>query len=531
MACPSLQVIYLNIDLAAFTPDVYQALEWLQGQEVAKDFDINIITNNPFEDTASVFIQLSGLKNTTFHYRCFDIAADIYFSGNIPNTNFNVMGYPTNLGSPNPRGLLHPRNYMLLFYRQDIAQQHGIGLESLSTWYQLIQALQAVNGTDMDGDGRAEDWGLCLDVAPACKGYAILMSIASSMIVTHGHDQGLVWDPATGKPMLTGPAMKEALAIYQQLRRFTSPASANLCKRTNKEFVAGKCFATISWDTAFRSMNETAVLGRVGVAPLPGSPWVLDRTADVLRPCDSTRCPFAVAVPGVTAGLPLTASSTMNPPSPPGDRPRPPAMRQDGQATSSSPASQQGQQAGAYMLMNRPSFSSTALMSNSMGNDVYSEPQIEGIAVVAAVIENHLQPYAIARRSSIAAALQGPLLVGLAQAKPQAAQILESVFSSFGNSSLLYSRGDSSGGNTSTGTSRSAQGTISLQSMLDLTFWKKWYFHSDDAVRYLAALLQASTNPNAAGDYAAAGAPAVRGALDESAQLAGDKRSPADITR
>lgn len=208
-----------------------------------------------------------------------------------------IMGLPPdpNYSPPRAFGTVHPRTYLMLFYRADVQSTmvHNTGLD---TWQQLLSVLQAVNGTDMDGDGVGE-WGLCLDLRGSCMEGPLLSAIAASMIQTHGLTQGMYLAPGSMEPLMDNLAMQEAVQLYRQLLQYTSPTHSSTCTTSNQNFSAGKCWGTITWDVGFKYMAKAKIAGKIGAAPLPGSTNVLDRSNGKLVPCSPTTCPFAVEAP------------------------------------------------------------------------------------------------------------------------------------------------------------------------------------------------------------------------------------------
>ncbi len=116
----------------------------------------------------------------------------------------------------------------LLFYRKDLlARVNATGPPQ--TWTELLRMARALNGTDLNGDGRA-DYGICMDVRADC-GYQVnnLMAIAASMLQYSGTAQGVFFDPpsiSTGSPsaiLVNNPAFQSALQMYINLTKLAPP--------------------------------------------------------------------------------------------------------------------------------------------------------------------------------------------------------------------------------------------------------------------------------------------------------------------
>ncbi|KAL6755160.1 hypothetical protein V8C86DRAFT_2683483 [Haematococcus lacustris] len=198
-----------------------------------------------------------------------------------------------------PRGLLHPRAYLVMFYRRDLF--NALGLAPPETWEQLLQlatntslwaqaavvntlgsrapSAQASSGIGAAGTRPAAPAfsGLCLPLKANCTGAFLLMNIWASLTQYLGLDQGLHFEPLTMQPLVDSPAMDEALRLYARLAAAASPDSLTTCGPLHPAFLAGSCAITVGWDHYFSYTASQPVSGSVGVAPLPGSTRVWDR--------------------------------------------------------------------------------------------------------------------------------------------------------------------------------------------------------------------------------------------------------------
>lgn len=73
---------------------------------------------------------------------------------------------------------------LLLHYRADVLAHAEVPVPS--TWEQLLQVVQGLNGTvDMDGDGQV-DHALCLDLWSSCSTGSLLSAVFASMAQSQG---------------------------------------------------------------------------------------------------------------------------------------------------------------------------------------------------------------------------------------------------------------------------------------------------------------------------------------------------------
>lgn len=153
-----------------------------------------------------------------------------------------------------------------------------------------------------------------------------LLAIWASLAVSKGSSQGLFFEPTTMQPMLDSPAMKQALWMWGQIavaavKRLPlqpdASATTSACdpdtsnSRVHDAFSAGRCALTlasiasikalmtlqsssgsgdVSWNNSSGSLPLAANL--LGVAPLPGSPFVLDQRTGLLANCTKELCPY-----------------------------------------------------------------------------------------------------------------------------------------------------------------------------------------------------------------------------------------------
>ncbi|KAG2446698.1 hypothetical protein HYH02_008264 [Chlamydomonas schloesseri] len=177
----------------------------------------------------------------------------------------------------------------LMYYRLDIFQRDNLTVPQ--TWEQFADLAERYhNGPD----GLV---GACV-MPIGCRGESLMLrTIYASYVQTHGHSQGVYWDPETMQPLVNSPAMGQALRIFRRLYAVGLKTShAPTCLMP--EFNQGKCLLSISPGSRFKEANiggpnVTVLRGRIGFAPIPGSTRVLDRRSMTLVRCDKQRCPLA----------------------------------------------------------------------------------------------------------------------------------------------------------------------------------------------------------------------------------------------
>ncbi|KAJ9511504.1 hypothetical protein QJQ45_029834 [Haematococcus lacustris] len=201
----------------------------------------------------------------------------------------------------------------LLYYRLDLFQRYQLDVPQ--TWSDLLDMARLMNGTDTDGDGRPDLFGACLDMMPQCKISFFVAGIAASYIQNRGTQSGFWFDPDSDgslmRPLVgNNEAMHTVLQLLARLQAYMP--SERTCSRANPAFLAGKCLMTIDWGGVFKSAPNSNISqpGMLGIAPLPGSTQILDRTTLKLVNCTPALCPMAQPyrttrlAPNVTHTLP-----------------------------------------------------------------------------------------------------------------------------------------------------------------------------------------------------------------------------------
>ncbi|GFH07645.1 guanylate cyclase domain-containing protein, partial [Haematococcus lacustris] len=148
-----------------------------------------------------------------------------------------------------------------------------------------------------------------------CKISFYVAGIAASYIQNNGTQSGFWFDPDSDgsfmRPLVgNNEAMRTVLQLLVDLQAFMP--SERTCSNGHPAFLAGKCLMTIDWGGVFRAALTSNISrpGMLGIAPLPGSTQILDRTTLKLVNCTPALCPMAQpyrtarVAPNVTRTLP-----------------------------------------------------------------------------------------------------------------------------------------------------------------------------------------------------------------------------------
>ncbi|GFR48855.1 hypothetical protein Agub_g10809 [Astrephomene gubernaculifera] len=218
-------------------------------------------------------------------------------------------------------------NIKLLYYRRDVFDSYKLSVPR--TWEEVVDVATKLQSLklDLNDDGLA-DYGFCFDRRTDChQGYFDLMSILAPYLQYNGSSQGVVFDPNTirltdkNPALVDNPAMTRALQLYSQLIAL-SPADTNVTDTCDvsgaapadagvsmaARFANGSCLMGVGLGSFFKAFNASAYRGQLGVALMPGSFEVLNRTSNQLVNCTAELCPFATHVPATN---PAVTTSTL----------------------------------------------------------------------------------------------------------------------------------------------------------------------------------------------------------------------------
>lgn len=185
-------------------------------------------------------------------------------------------------------------DFHMVYYRSDVFAKAG--LKAPATWDDYLAAAKALNGQDMDGDGKG-DYGSCIAKKRGEQGYWWITSIASGSIQAKGTGEGAFFDTETFKPLIDNEAFIRALEIYKETNKYGPPNELAVgVGDTRGLFTAGKCALTLDWgDIGSLSVApESKVKDKVGSVILPGSKKILDRKTGKLVDVTKENAPYAV---------------------------------------------------------------------------------------------------------------------------------------------------------------------------------------------------------------------------------------------
>ncbi|KXZ56419.1 hypothetical protein GPECTOR_1g373 [Gonium pectorale] len=197
----------------------------------------------------------------------------------------------------------------IMYYHLDIFKRDNLSVPQ--TWEEFTDLAERYHGRD----GMM---GACIMAAGCRSDSYILRMIFGSYVQTEGQSHGMYWDPDTMDSLVNTPAMEAALAIFRRLRAVGPNATTPLsCLR--REYVRGQCLLSINAGTEFKvgqlSSGFGAMRGKMGMALMPGSTHVLNRTTRTLVPCSAMMCPLATGtavVNGVELPVNRPITSSVN---------------------------------------------------------------------------------------------------------------------------------------------------------------------------------------------------------------------------
>jgi len=188
-----------------------------------------------------------------------------------------------------------------LYYRKDLFDQHNISVPK--TWDEYIKVANFFHGMPAEifnaTSGKIQNGtlaGSCIGRAPGCGGAYWAQSILASMTQYSGTDKGSLLDTKDLSPLL-GPAMEETLRILEEQAKVGTSDEFDGCVGINVQAMnRGECAITYNWGNSFTEhvADGSVVRGKLGVADVPGSPYILNRTSGNLENCTLETCPFAV---------------------------------------------------------------------------------------------------------------------------------------------------------------------------------------------------------------------------------------------
>lgn len=186
----------------------------------------------------------------------------------------------------------------LMYYRRDLADRDG--WSAPRTWEDFVEIAERYDGDDLNNDGQP-DYGACICSDPS-RGSSFYHWITPylTMVQHSGTTQGafLHLSQEGIRTLVDNEAFRRTVQILRRAQG-TYPIGHN-SERARQDFADGRCAIYYTWPSGGAwSIQRSAdgqfpyMHGRLGVAPLPGSPEVLDRSANKLVPCTPSVCPYA----------------------------------------------------------------------------------------------------------------------------------------------------------------------------------------------------------------------------------------------
>ena len=186
-------------------------------------------------------------------------------------------------------------DFQMVYYRKDVLDKAG--LQPPKTWEDYIAIAKAINGQDMNGDGKP-DYGSCIFKKRNAQSYFAIQTIAAPIVQTMGTAQGFHFDNATMKPIVKNDGWKKAFELYKETTKYGPPEELNMdIGDTRGLFKAGRCGLLIEWGdpgTLQLDPDGAAVKNLIFAVGAVGSKEVLDRKTGKLVPVSAESAPFAV---------------------------------------------------------------------------------------------------------------------------------------------------------------------------------------------------------------------------------------------
>eukprot|EP00198_Chlamydomonas_reinhardtii_P006519 XP_001695855.1 predicted protein [Chlamydomonas reinhardtii] len=206
-------------------------------------------------------------------------------------------------------------NIKLLYYRRDIFEANNLTVPR--TWEEVVAVATSLSRLGVLGpDGRPAS-PFCFDRRKDChQSYFDLIAILAPYMQYNGSSQGVIFEPSTIRAFDRNPAlvdnaaMAKALTLYSALIGLSpmdykvedkcdvvGAAPADAGRAMAQRFANGTCLMGVGLGDFFKAFKTSPFRGKLGVALMPGSFEVLNRTSNQLVPCAADTCPFGTVVP------------------------------------------------------------------------------------------------------------------------------------------------------------------------------------------------------------------------------------------
>ena len=184
-------------------------------------------------------------------------------------------------------------DFVSLYYRADVFTMYGMAVPR--TLEEYVRASQALNGTDMNGDGEP-DYGSCMEQEGAYSGELFLTWIVQTLQF-RGTSQGGLFDTDTLTPLLANPAVQESIRLWKQIAGPPTKTEGTTTEELVTFWTAGRCAMTISPSIVYTAFQNFPFQGTIGTAMMPGSEKVWSRETQETAVCNKSFCRHATEYP------------------------------------------------------------------------------------------------------------------------------------------------------------------------------------------------------------------------------------------
>jgi multiple sugar transport system substrate-binding protein len=174
---------------------------------------------------------------------------------------------------------------LTLYYRKDVLK--ALNLTVPRTWNEYNAVAKAVHNKTFDGKKIS---GSCITKKYKGQSHYFAHLILSTITQTNGTSTGSLFDSSNMAP-LTGEAIVEMLRIQEEQSKYGThnEFDESVFPVNNNKMIEGECALTIFWGGIMRSSHSE----KLGIAPTPGSEFVLNRANGKLERCNIHNCPYA----------------------------------------------------------------------------------------------------------------------------------------------------------------------------------------------------------------------------------------------
>ena len=179
-------------------------------------------------------------------------------------------------------------DFLTLYYRQDIFTEYGMKVPR--TLEEYVFASQALNGTDLNGDGYPH-YGSCFPKTGVSARENFLNWITQTLQY-RGTSQGSLLDTDTLTPLLENSVVQKAIKLWKQVAG--PPELTSMTNEENLLFrMTGRCAMAITGSVAFNLFQNPLFNGTIGTAIMPGSEELWSRESNATVPCNKSFCRHA----------------------------------------------------------------------------------------------------------------------------------------------------------------------------------------------------------------------------------------------